>query len=114
MRFFIAGVMQGSSYGNDVIDQDYREVIREVIERQIPEANVYDPWADHKGEYLSGFYASPVYALYDLEGLATEEMPPVNQHNLSGHIGYHIRSGEHDQTYYDWNQFINFADKYFK
>jgi len=48
MRFFIAGVMQGSSYGNDVIDQDYREVIREVIERQIPEANVYDPWADHK------------------------------------------------------------------
>ena len=73
-----------------------------------------DPWADPKGEFLSGFHASPVYALYDLEGLTKKEMPPVNQPDLSGHIGYHIRSGEHDQTYYDWDQFINFADKYFK
>ncbi len=48
MLFFIAGVMQGSSYGNDVIDQDYREVIRGVLERHIPDADVYDPWADHQ------------------------------------------------------------------
>lgn len=72
-----------------------------------------DQWADPKGEFLSGVYAGPVYELYGLQGLATDEMPPVNTPNQEGRIAYHIRSGDHDLTYYDWLQFINFADKYF-
>jgi hypothetical protein len=73
-----------------------------------------DQWADPKGEFLAGALASPVYNLYGLKGIQSEIMPPLNSPYLDGHIGYHIRSGEHDLTYYDWLQFINFADKHLK
>jgi hypothetical protein len=71
-----------------------------------------DLWADPYGEYLSGYYASPVYHLYGLEGLPSPQMPEMHQ-PLMNHIGYHIREGSHDVTPYDWEQFIRFADKHF-
>jgi hypothetical protein len=39
-------------------------------------------------------------------------MPAVNQ--PVGHtIGYHMRSGKHDVTDYDWQQYLDFADRHF-
>lgn len=70
-----------------------------------------DQWADPKGEYLSGFYATPVYELFGKQGLKTDKMPAVNQPVMTS-IGYHIRSGVHDVTEYDWEQYIKFADKH--
>lgn len=71
-----------------------------------------DRWADPRGEYLSGHYATPVYTLYGLEGLPSGDMPGV--HNpVMNHVGYHIREGVHAVTLYDWQQYIRFADKHF-
>jgi len=72
-----------------------------------------DQWSDPRGEFLSAKYATPVYQLYGLEGLPVKEMPEVN-HPVSATIGYHIRSGKHDLTDYDWRQYLIFADKFFK
>jgi hypothetical protein len=36
-------------------------------------------------------------------------MPKVNQ-PVMGTIGYHIRTGEHDVTLYDWQRYLDFAD----
>jgi len=47
VRFFLAGIMQGSHTGPVLHDQDYRERIRRLIEAHFPEARVYDPRADH-------------------------------------------------------------------
>lgn len=47
MRFFLAGIMQGSHEGALIHDQDYRERIRRLIESHFPAADVYDPRADH-------------------------------------------------------------------
>jgi hypothetical protein len=71
-----------------------------------------DRWADPRGEFLAAKHADPVYALYDKRGVGTDNMPAVNQ--PVGHtIGYHMRSGKHDVTDYDWQQYLDFADRHF-
>jgi hypothetical protein len=71
-----------------------------------------DQWADPRGEFLSAREASKIYQIYGLEGLPVSQMPRLNQ-PVSGYIGYHYRSGGHDIAYYDWVQYLNFADNYF-
>jgi hypothetical protein len=70
-----------------------------------------DLWADPKGEFLGGYYASPVYKLLGTDGLSASAMPPVNSPVLST-IAYHIRSGKHDITRFDWECYLKFAEKY--
>jgi len=72
-----------------------------------------DEWADPKGEFLSGKNASSVYNLFGLEGMPADKMPAVNQ-PVMGTIAYHCRTGKHDLTPYDWEQYMNFADKHMK
>lgn len=71
-----------------------------------------DLWADPKGEFLSGKHAEPVYELLGKSGLCVATQPPVN-YPVGCHIGYHIRTGKHDVTDYDWEQYLNFADRHF-
>jgi len=73
-----------------------------------------DLWADPKGEYLSAYHATPAFKLYDLEGLPSSTPPDVNSPLADTHVGYHIRTGKHDVTTYDWEQYIQFADLHFK
>jgi len=47
LRFFIAGIMQGSLIEAELHDQDYRRRIRRLIAAHFPGADVYDPRADH-------------------------------------------------------------------
>lgn len=70
-----------------------------------------DDWADQRGEYLALVYGSTAYRLYDPDLLLSDQMPGVNQPVCSGNLGYHIRSGKHDVTRYDWEQYLDFADK---
>jgi hypothetical protein len=72
-----------------------------------------DQWADPRGEFLSAKYASAVYELLGKEGLPIKEMTEVN-HPVMGTIAYHIRSGKHDLTEYDWTQYLKFADMHLK
>ena len=73
-----------------------------------------DRWADPRGEFLSCVNAAPVYELYGLKGLEAAEMPTSNQPVQKGHIGYHLREGKHQLTPYDWNAYMDFADKHWK
>jgi hypothetical protein len=70
-----------------------------------------DRWADPRGEFLGAVHASSVYELLGKQGLATEHMPDVDEALLEGHIGYHVRTGGHDVTEWDWDRWMDFADR---
>lgn len=69
-----------------------------------------DLWADPRGEFLSLAHSSPAYALRGDAPLRAEEMPPLDRPLIRGRRGYHIRTGGHNLTAYDWGRFLDFAD----
>ncbi|WP_293668366.1 acetylxylan esterase [uncultured Parabacteroides sp.] len=72
-----------------------------------------DRWSDPKGEFLSASYAGDVYHLYGMKGLETTTLPAVNT-SIGDRVAYHIRTGVHDVTDFDWENYIRFADKWLK
>ena len=71
-----------------------------------------DRHADPHGEILSVLHAEPVYQLFGAASLGVKELPPLDQPKM-GTLGYHIRTGIHDVTGYDWKCYLDFADKQF-
>ena len=71
-----------------------------------------DRWADPKGEYLSAYHASPLYKLYGMKGLESEQMPKIGEPIMNA-VGYHMREGKHNITPYDWGYYLDFCDKVF-
>jgi hypothetical protein len=69
-----------------------------------------DLWADPRGEFLSQAHASPVYGLWGDPPIRAEDMPPLDRPLIVGRRGYHVRSGVHNLTPYDWDRFADFAD----
>ena len=71
-----------------------------------------DQWADPRGEFLSARHAGGVYELFGKQGVGVEEMPGLNE-PVGDFVGYHVRTGAHDVKRYDWERYLDFADRYF-
>ena len=53
-----------------------------------------------------------MYRLLGAKGLGADQMPGIHEPIMKT-IGYHIRAGRHDVTDYDWQRYMDFADKHF-
>jgi hypothetical protein len=99
----------------DALPIDQHELIALIAPRPVYiQSSVVNLSADPLGQFLAAKHASPVYELLDVKGLAIDHMPGVNQPSMKGNIAYHNRAGHHMMTLYDWERYMDFADKYFK
>lgn len=97
------------SHNEEALPVDQHELLALIAPRPVYVASaVKDEWADPWGEFLSAYYASPVYELLGKKGIPTLDMPAVDQ-PIQNTVAYHIRSGVHDVTDYDWEQYIRWA-----
>lgn len=120
------------AYYNDnesALSFDQHELIALIAPRPVYLAVAEDDRAaDPKGEFLTALNVDAVYRLLGRQGLGAisemnnahrrgnmiydAPMPPLNQ-SIGVTIGFHIRTGGHDVTAYDWEQYLNFTDKFF-
>ncbi len=102
-------------YNQDVhsLPVDAHQLVALIAPRPVYVASAEeDKWADPKGEFLSAKFAEPVYRLFNKSGLGVANWPPVNT-PVGDVIGYHLRTGKHDVTDYDWARYLDFADRHF-
>lgn len=108
---WFAGNYKNYAKMEHLLPVDQHQLLALVAPRPLYVASAIDDrWSDPKGEFLSSVYASEVYQLMGLSGLSIKQMPAVNQPVLDGMIAYHIRTGRHDITLFDWLQYLDFAD----
>jgi hypothetical protein len=72
-----------------------------------------DHTSDPPGEFYSAMVAGSVWELFGRQGLGTTTMPPVNTPVGSADLHYHVRTGKHNVTAYDWEQYLKFASARF-
>ena len=97
----------------DALPVDQHELVALIAPRPVYVGSAAgDRWADPKGEFLSLIGARPVYELYGIHGMPSDEWPEVRTPVFGDHMGYHVRLGKHAILGYDWVQYLDFADKY--
>ncbi len=70
-----------------------------------------DRWADPRGEFLAAHHAGPVFELLGGTGLGTDVLPGTGR-TIGGTVGYHVRAGDHEITPFDWERYLDFADRH--
>jgi len=51
-----------------------------------------------------------VWELYGRKGLVSDVYPSPMYPIRGGDVSYHLRTGKHDLTPYDWSVYMDFAD----
>jgi hypothetical protein len=93
---------------------DQHEILALIAPRPLYVASaIEDTGSDPLGEFLGAQTASPVWRLLGETGLTSQELPAVDQ-PVQGRVAYHVRSGGHDVTEFDWTQYLDFADHFLR
>lgn len=109
-KIWVASKYKSFAGREDELPFDQHLLIALIAPRPVYVASATDDkWSDPHGEFLSAFHADPVYRMFGLKGLDVNKMPQPDT-SVGDTLGYHIRTGKHDITPFDWKCYLDFAD----
>ena len=95
------------------MDFDQHELLALIAPRLLCVASATeDHWAGQVGEWWGAKLASPAWELYGKKGLVEDAWPRAEKPQQEGFVSYHMRTGNHDLTPYDWGRYMDFADRH--
>ena len=114
-HYWFCGNFAQYSAREDALPFDQHELLSLMAPRPVyVGSGEHDRWSDPRGEFIALQEASRVYEFLGLPALGLEEMPGPWQPQQTGLVGWHMRSGPHEITAWDWAQYLDFADKHLK
>ncbi len=112
-EFWFTDTLAERSLHPENLPVDQHELVALMAPRAISvHSATEDAWADPKGEYLSAYYAGPVYRLFGIKGLTSPEPPPPDT-PVGETVSYLFRTGRHDLQIADWEHYLSVADAVF-
>ena len=106
-----------SKYAKDInsLPVDQHTLLATLAPRPLYVSNAHhDLWADQKGQWIGTYNAVPAYELYGKKvAFNSSVQPPLDSPILESVIGYHVRSGFHGLTLYDWERYMEFIEYHF-
>lgn len=98
---------------DDELPVDQHQLLALMAPRRVYVASaVEDLWADPSNEFRACVLAGPAFKLLSVPDLGCATPPPLSHPLADGHIAYHIRPGAHDLTSYDWECYLDYADRH--
>lgn len=111
--YWFCGNFHKYSQREENLPVDQHELIALIAPRPVYVASATeDLWADPRGEFLAAKKAGSVYALFGKKGIDADDLPTPD-HSIGDAIGYHLRTGKHETTAFDWQQYLAFAERHF-
>ena len=95
------------------MDFDQHELLALIAPRLLCVASATeDDWTGQRGEWWAAKLASPAWELHGKKGLVAESYPHPDSPQQDGCISYHVRTGSHLLSPYDWKCYMDFADRH--
>ncbi len=95
------------------MDFDQHELLALIAPRLLCVASATgDDWAGPRGEWWAAKLASRAWELHGVRGLVAESFPVPEEPQQLGCISYHLRTGSHLLSSYDWKCYMDFADRH--
>lgn len=106
-----------NKYAKDInsLPVDQHTLLATLAPRPLYVSNAHhDLWADQKGQWIGTYNAAPAYQLYgENVAFTSSEQPSLDSPIVKSAIGYHVRSGFHGLTLYDWERYMEFIEFHF-
>ena len=113
LGFWFCGNYAKYKFRDEEMDFDQHQWLALVAPRLLAVASATeDAWAGQEGEFHAARLASPAWELYGKKGLVGETFPGADRPLQEGSVSYHERTGIHNLTSYDWNRYMDFADRH--
>ena len=112
-KYWFTDTLEAKAAHPEDLPLDQHELTALVAPRAVAvHSAIEDQWADPKGEYLSAYYAGPVFRLFGKTPLGSENPPEIEQ-PVGTDVSYYCRNGKHDLLLSDWQHYMDMADRIF-